>query len=464
VIATLLPLAALLFVPRAGRAQELAPGDHAFSLQLGGLTREYDVHVPASYDGTTPVPLVLDFHGFTSNRAQQAFISGFRAKSDEVGFLVAFPQGWQNSWNAGDLCCGAAQSQSVDDVGFAKAIVSALSSVANIDPARVYATGLSNGGAMSHLLACEAADVFAATAPVAFPLGLDPLSKCQPARPIPVLHFHGFNDATVPYAGGSIGLGLVVVSAQESFGYWGQVNGCNVSSTEVTFQQGGSSCEKFADCAPGGAASLCSIVGPHVLYANSDNVNIAELAWSFFEGARLPIGAVTGKKLVVRDRTDDPTKRRLAVVSKDPEIRAPDTDPTVRGGRLDLFNPYTGAVDRLPLPASNWEGLGNPPGSRGFRYRDANVANPALRKGPCRVVILKPGKRLRAACVGDAIGYELNGLQGGLGVTLSIDDRPLACLLFGEGATILKDVSAQAQKFGLFKAKDSPAPSFCQVP
>src|SRR6185503_15380828 len=104
-----------------------------------------------------------------------------------------------SSWNAGDFCCGNAQSQGLDDVGLAKAIVAEVSSKACIDPKRVYATGLSNGGAMSHRLACEAADVFAATAPVSYPLDFTPFDKCQPSRPIAVIHQHALGDAVVPY-------------------------------------------------------------------------------------------------------------------------------------------------------------------------------------------------------------------------------------------------------------------------
>ena len=115
----------------------------------------------------------------------------------------------------------------VDDVGFARALVQVIAAEANIDLQRVYATGLSTGGAMSHRLACEAADVFAAVAPVAFPLAFAPLSNCQPSRPIAVLHFAGLTDGIVPYEGGELFPGLPPIpSAQESFTYWREVNGC----------------------------------------------------------------------------------------------------------------------------------------------------------------------------------------------------------------------------------------------
>ena len=163
----------------------------------------YDIHVPPGYDGLTPYPLVLDFHGFTSTKEAQAFISGFNAEADAEGFIVVHPQGFESSWNGGDFCCGQAQGLGLDDVGMAVALVDELATLGNIHHGRVYATGLSNGGALSHRIACEAADVFAATAPVSYPLDYNPLdlvslTQCQPSQPISVAHFHGLNDTTVP--------------------------------------------------------------------------------------------------------------------------------------------------------------------------------------------------------------------------------------------------------------------------
>lgn len=136
-------------------------------LEFGGTTRSYEIHLPPSYDGTRPLPLVLNFHGFTSS-------------------------GLDQSWNAG-LCCGRSATLDVDDVGFTRAIIDDISSRACVDPSRVYATGMSNGGFFSHRLACEAADVIAAVAPVAGVLGIDE-EACNPARPIPIIHLHGTGD------------------------------------------------------------------------------------------------------------------------------------------------------------------------------------------------------------------------------------------------------------------------------
>src|SRR5215470_6577604 len=178
-------------------AQVLGPGDASRSIVVGSTTRTYLVHVPPSYIGQA-VPLVVDMHGFTSTADQQRSISGFLALSDARGFIATWRQGLNNAWNAG-ICCG---STATDDVGFIRALVANMKVEAAIDARRIYATGLSNGGGMAQRLACEAADLFAASAPVAFPISISPTSACVPSRKIPVLTFMGLTDTIVAYNGG----------------------------------------------------------------------------------------------------------------------------------------------------------------------------------------------------------------------------------------------------------------------
>src|SRR5262245_48270793 len=91
----------------------LAAGDATVTLQHDGVAREYIVHVPPNLDSRVPVPLVLDIHGLTSNDAQQESLSGWREKSDAAGFVAAWPNGLDASWNGGSLCCGTSQASDV---------------------------------------------------------------------------------------------------------------------------------------------------------------------------------------------------------------------------------------------------------------------------------------------------------------------------------------------------------------
>ena len=262
----------------------LEPGKHSFTIDFDGKQRQYDLRVPAGYDDSAAIALVVEFHGYASTNWQQHLISGFAALADQEGFAVAWPNGYglSRSWNAGDFCCGAAKNEGLDDVGLARAIVQQVSANLCVDPKRIYATGISNGGAMSHRLACEAADLFAAIAPVSFPIDFDPLTKCQPTRPIAVMHLHGLNDLVVPYGGNATS-----VPVQDSFARWAEIDGCSGGAQE-TYSKGGSHCDTHETCNAAANVSLCSINGGHVLYTNTDAVPVAELAWQFLSAHTLP--------------------------------------------------------------------------------------------------------------------------------------------------------------------------------
>src|SRR5450432_2808943 len=149
------------------------------TFDFGGRSRDYVVHVPTGYDGGKRVPLVVDLHGYTSWATEQASRTKWGAKADAEGFIVIDPDGVDKSWNA-TICCGTAQSSMIDDVAFMRAVVARVSGALCIDPRRVYLSGHSNGAMMTFVLGCQAADLFAAIAPVA---GVTPdPSTCHPSR------------------------------------------------------------------------------------------------------------------------------------------------------------------------------------------------------------------------------------------------------------------------------------------
>lgn len=264
----------------------LGPGDHELELEFDGLTRSFLLHVPPSYDGSEPTPLVLNFHGLSSNAAQQELFSGMTPHADAEGYIVAYPQGYQSSWNGG-ACCGGAVSQDLDDVGLARAIVEDIEAALCVDHQRIYATGMSNGGFMSNRLACEAADLFAAVAPVSSVIGV---LDCEPARPISIMMFNGTADVLVPYNGGGF------FSAPETFAGWADRNGC-VGDPVQTFAGGAASCLTYDDCDEGVEVTLCTIdpmghCWPGQAFcpfppANTDIVANDEM-WAIFQQFPLP--------------------------------------------------------------------------------------------------------------------------------------------------------------------------------
>ncbi|HEY3818737.1 MAG TPA: PHB depolymerase family esterase [Polyangiaceae bacterium] len=238
-----------------------APGDLTLTLTSGGYARDSLLHVPASYDPTKGTMLVVNYHGYSSNAAEQVALTGMNPVADATNFIVAYPDGLGAGWNAGD-CCTETQPPNVDDVQFTKDLLSLIESEYCIDPARIYATGMSNGGFMSHYLACTMADTFAAVAPVAGVLGVDP-TTCQPSRPIPIEDFHGTGDDVVPYNGGSPAQLLPEIdfrSVPSTVTFWRGADAC-LGDGVVTYQKGTATCVEYSDCGGVAQVELCTLVG-----------------------------------------------------------------------------------------------------------------------------------------------------------------------------------------------------------
>ena len=255
------------------------------------LTRQYKVHVPPSYDCTTPTPVVFCLHGFGQTPLMFCVNgSGMPAKSDEGGFILVMPHGYENSWN-GTGCCGDAATAELDDVALMRAIFAELQEHLNVDATRVFITGFSNGGFMSYRAACEAADLFTAAAPVAGGLRDTSQTSCNPSEPISILDIHGTEDSMVPHS-----------LQAPSLDHFAGENGC-MATTSPAIQpvtRGDTTCVSYDACpssievvgctveggghvwfgdptcgtgAPGG----CDIVG-----ANSTDINNTDAIWEFF--------------------------------------------------------------------------------------------------------------------------------------------------------------------------------------
>ncbi len=246
------------------------PGEFVQTITSGGWTRQFRLHVPASYRPTVPVPLVLAFHGWGDNAENFEQYIGFSDKADEEGFIVAYPDGIDNSFNAG-ACCGTANHLDVDDVGFARDIVATVFDAYCVDPSRVYATGFSNGALMSHRLACEASDLFAAVAPAS---GFIAEFPCEPPRPVPVIQTQGTMDTSVPYW-----------TAKRSNDYWAAYNGCD--GTETVYQKGTATCVAYQDCDQGATVEFCEIRGMGHVWPSTEGppywLDATDTFWAFFE-------------------------------------------------------------------------------------------------------------------------------------------------------------------------------------
>jgi polyhydroxybutyrate depolymerase len=260
----------------------LKVGDTNDTIKINGVTRNYIVHVPASYKGDKPVPLVTDWHPILFDNTTERNVSGMSAKSDQEGFIVVWPNGIDNAWNVGSCCT---TERTVDDVGFAKGLVAKLSSQLCIDPKRVYANGYSMGGGMSLKLACDATDLIAASAPASFDLMVPSEQTCTPSRPISIFSTRGQADMIVPYAGGPTsppnGLNVTVtfMGAQENAKWWANFDGC----TEGPSAADNNNCIKYTKCKEGTEVVLCTVIGG-IGHVPGD----ANLIWPFLSRFTLP--------------------------------------------------------------------------------------------------------------------------------------------------------------------------------
>jgi polyhydroxybutyrate depolymerase len=296
-------MAKVLLLMLIAQSDTLGPGDHTRTLTVGNLKRTYLVHVPESYDGKRPYPVVLAYHGGGSNAEQMVRFSGLSDKADTAGFIVVYPSGTgllekALTWNGGN-CCAYAMKNKVDDVGFTKALLDDLGKVLKVDTKRVFATGMSNGAIMAYRLASELSDRIAAIAPVAGPMGTE---KCEPKRPVPVMHFHGTSDEFAPFKGGkgtkSLS-GTEFYSVEHSIGAWVNANGCKDEPITVELPDKAKDGTKVTRIAYGGGKDGTEVVlitiegGGHtwpgrepaikVLGKATKNVSANDLMWEFFE-------------------------------------------------------------------------------------------------------------------------------------------------------------------------------------
>ena len=260
-------------VPSAGcRPGTPRPSDGNRRLTSGGRTRRFVLKLPNEPAGELrnepagdphserssepgaprrPAPLVLNFHGIVETPQLQQFFSGMDEEAARRGVVMVYPEGVGISWNAG-TCCGRAASEQVDDVQFVRDLVRELSSELCLDRTRISATGMSNGGILSYRLACDAADLIAAIAPVA---AIEAAEHCAPSRPVPVLAFNGTSDPVVRYSGGWFGDFL---SVEETNARWEKRNHCS-SERRTVLARGRARCDAAQGCQAD--VILCSLDG-----------------------------------------------------------------------------------------------------------------------------------------------------------------------------------------------------------
>ncbi|MFE3111491.1 alpha/beta hydrolase family esterase [Kitasatospora indigofera] len=293
------PLPATDAVTAPGRCTAGA-GDTTVQVPFDGTEYAVRVHVPPRRPGGGPLPLVLTLHGSQNTGQGQLTYTDVARTADAHGFIVAAPEGAVPSgvgfiWNVPQLTPAGTR----DDVAYLSRVIDTLTGTLCADPARVYATGYSGGGRMASALACALPGRLAAVAPVA---GLragrpdpaderlpDPAS-CRPAKPVPVLAFHGQQDRTNPYDGGGSATWRYPVPVALS--RWAELNGCRPGAT-TTPVTGHVTLTTYPRCHGGAETALYTVAdGGHTWpgspYESEGNgtttreIDANTLMWQFF--------------------------------------------------------------------------------------------------------------------------------------------------------------------------------------
>ena len=261
------------------------------TLISSGEKRSYLLYVPESYDPSKPAPLVVTIHGFAQWPAHQMRTSRWNELADEYGFIVVYPSGtrFPKRWRTRSI--PGSELDVVKDVTFISDLIDQLETEYNIDPSRIYVNGLSNGGGMSFLLACELSNRIAAVGTVAGAFSVS-WELCKPSRPVPIMVFHGTGDRIVPFQGGSYRGGYALPSIPDwvetlakrygctdepgKIAAPGKVSGvhykgCSADVIFYTIRDGGHSW-------PGGRPIPAWIVG-----ATNMDIDATRLLWEFFQ-------------------------------------------------------------------------------------------------------------------------------------------------------------------------------------
>ena len=260
-------------------------GINEFEVVFDEITREYTVYIPENYNHSIPTPILFAFHGFGGSNNFIMNSAGFNEIADEENFIVVYPQGSLilnlfAHWNVG----GFTQISNTDDVAFVDYLISSLSEMYNINLDRVYATGMSNGGFMSFLLACQLSNKIAAIASVTGSMTTQTLNECDPQREVPILQIHGTNDPIVPYNG----IQEWNTPIDNVLDYWVLNNQCSpnpeVNDLEDINNDNGFTVQEiiYNNGLNGSMVKHFKVNGGTHVWFQDEDINSSSLIWEFF--------------------------------------------------------------------------------------------------------------------------------------------------------------------------------------
>lgn len=270
-------------------------------LTIDGRSRSFVVYLPQGYNIAEKKPMIFALHGTGGTPEDMLKVANFRNIADRDTIVLVYPAGIQKNWNDGRPTIP--NQWGINDVSFFSQLCDYMVTNYNVEPGKIYATGLSSGGFMTSRLGSELSNKIAAIASVAGTFERNTIyPDCNPGNPVPAIYIHGTDDPLVPFNGGDIpGNQGYCVSHLQAVAKWVAVNGCNTNPTITNLpdisNDGTTIKESKYTSGTNGSEVVSYIVtnGGHtwpqgyqylprvIIGKTSQDMNACEVIWQFFK-------------------------------------------------------------------------------------------------------------------------------------------------------------------------------------
>ena len=245
--------------PSAAQVAALATKQHCGEtsrcpVETGG----YLVHVPKSWDGKSPLPTVMFFHGYQESAESVMTDTSIVKFADTNGLMLVAPHGKGETWSY-----PGSPARNRDEFAFVKAVIADLDSRYPVDHTRFWASGFSQGGSMVWYIACEMGDRFTAYAPISGDFWLPQPKECK-SGPINLRHIHGTSDTTVPMEGRAIGSSWRQGNLKDGLKVLRATDGCKETPDTMSVEDS-MHCDNWLSCSRGRELRVCLHPGGHAL-------------------------------------------------------------------------------------------------------------------------------------------------------------------------------------------------------
>ena len=274
------------------------------NLTVDGRARNFIIYLPIGYNNAGKMPMIFSIHGGNGTAAGQIKLANFLPIADRDKVVLVFPSGIDKNWNDGRPT--TPNQQGINDVSFFNQMCDYIIANYPVNGARIYATGISNGGFMSSRLGCELSNRIAAIAVDAATIEATTIApSCNPGRPVPAIYIHGTTDPLVPFVGGQMTAGGTaggtVLSHVQAIDKWVSINGCNTTPTITDLpdiaNDGTTITQRIYSGGTNGSEVVSYVIlnGGHtwpqgyqylpeaIIGKTSQDMNACEVIWTFFK-------------------------------------------------------------------------------------------------------------------------------------------------------------------------------------